>query len=210
MRVATALQAHASGVRVLGYTLKNNLFCSRKLIQKRRYSAALQNVAVTLRSVVVRLHFKYARGSGALKDLPYRERPHRFTRSRKKRPRSFSFRSRCCYCDKIIVALAVAFLLVLSSCRVPAAPVPGCARHPQMRHLVAAAAETPRPAFFLFGRALHRLQRLAAQAVDHMRPVLFLWHRALPPQVRHLAEAWPVDEIRTADLRHAAHAPLLP
>jgi hypothetical protein len=76
----------------------------------------------------------------------------------------FTFRSRWCYCDKIIADLAVAFLLVVSSFHLPAARVPGRDRLRQARRLVAAAvaagaraaaAERERPAFFLVGRALH-------------------------------------------------------
>ncbi len=83
----------------------------------------------------------------------------------------FTFRSRCCYCDKIIAALAVAFVLVVFSSHLPAAPVPARDRLRQARRLaaaaaavvvvvvvvvvVAAAAERERPAFFLVGRALH-------------------------------------------------------
>ena len=72
----------------------------------------------------------------------------------------FTFRSRCCYCDKIIAALAVAFVLVVFSSHLPAARD----RLRQARRLaaaaaavvvVAAAAERERPAFFLVGRALH-------------------------------------------------------
>ena len=77
----------------------------------------------------------------------------------------FSFRSRWCYCDKIIADLAVVFLLVVSSFHRPAARVPGRDRLKQARRLVAvavaaagaraAAAERERPALFLVGRALH-------------------------------------------------------
>ena len=45
----------------------------------------------------------------------------------------FTFRSRCCYCDKIIAALAVAFLLVVSFFHLPAARVPGRDRLRQAR-----------------------------------------------------------------------------
>jgi hypothetical protein len=73
----------------------------------------------------------------------------------------FTFRSRCCYCDKIIAALAVAFVLVVFSSHLPAAPVPARDRLRQARRLAAAAgaraaaAERERPAFFLVGRVLH-------------------------------------------------------
>src|SRR4030095_8992047 len=75
----------------------------------------------------------------------------------------FSFRSRWCYCDKIIAALAVAFLLVASSSHLPADPVAGRDRLRQARHLfavavvVVAAADHRGPAFFLPGRVLHLL-----------------------------------------------------
>ena len=77
----------------------------------------------------------------------------------------FSFRSRWCYCAKIIAALAVAFLLVVSSVHLPAVLGLGRDRLQQARHhaaaaaaagaVVAVAAERERPAFFLVGRALH-------------------------------------------------------
>src|SRR5436190_1215470 len=75
----------------------------------------------------------------------------------KKRLRSFSFWSHCCYCGKIIAALAVAFLLVVSSFHLPAGL--GDAQPEQARRLAAAAAaaaaEPACPAFFLVGRGLH-------------------------------------------------------
>ena len=58
----------------------------------------------------------------------------------KKRLRNFTFRSRWCYCAKIIADVAVAFLLVVSSFHLPAARVPGRDRLRQARRLVAAAA----------------------------------------------------------------------
>ena len=77
----------------------------------------------------------------------------------------FSFRSRWCYCAKINAALAVAFLLVVSSVHLRAVRGLGRDRLRQARHLAAAAAaagavvavavERERPAFFLVGRALH-------------------------------------------------------
>jgi len=73
----------------------------------------------------------------------------------------FSFLSRWYYCDKIIAALAVAFVLVVFSSHLPAAPVPAHDRLRQARRfvaaaaVVAAAADHRRPAFFLFGRVLH-------------------------------------------------------
>src|SRR5947208_11626547 len=91
------------------------------------------------------------------------------------------FRSRWCCCTKIIADLAVAFLLVVSSFHLPAAPVPGHDQLRQAHRLVAAAArgaaaERERPAFFLLGRALH-------------------------PLIRQPAGASQADDIQTADLR---------
>ena len=48
----------------------------------------------------------------------------------------FTFRSRWCYCAKIIAALAVAFLLVVFFVHLPAARVPGRDRLRQARRLV--------------------------------------------------------------------------
>ena len=88
---------------------------------------------------------------------PYRwrftETPYNFA-SKQKRLRSFPFRSRWCYCAKIIAAVAVAFLLVVSSSHLPAALVPGRDRLRQARRLAAAAGVA------------------AAEAADHERPVL--------------------------------------
>ena len=77
----------------------------------------------------------------------------------------FSFRSHWCYCAEIIMGVAVAFLLVVSSSHLPAGPAPVRDRLTRARHLVAAAAgavavvaeaaDHKRPAFFLFGRAPH-------------------------------------------------------
>jgi len=76
----------------------------------------------------------------------------------------FSFRSHWCYCAEIIMGVAVAFLLVVSSSHLPAGPAPVRARLPQARRraaaaaaaaVVAGAADHKRPAFFLFGPALH-------------------------------------------------------
>ena len=106
--------------------------------------------------------------------------------------------------------------MVASCFRLPAGHVPGRDRLRQARHLAAAAvaavavvAEPACPAFFLFARALHPLQRSAAKAVGRMRPVLFLFHRALH-RFRHFEEALPVDEIQTAGLRRVAHVQLRP
>jgi hypothetical protein len=87
----------------------------------------------------------------------------------------FSFRSHWCYCAEIIMGVAVAFLLVVSSSHLPAGPAPVLGR--QAPRLVAApavaaaavaaavaAAEPACPAFFLLGRALHR--RVCHQTAD--------------------------------------------
>lgn len=103
----------------------------------------------------------------------------------------FSFRSHWCYCAKIIADLAVAFLLVVSSFHLPAARVPGRDRLRQARRLVAAAAAGAR-----------------AAAAERERPAFFLVGRALHPLIRQPAGAGQVDDIQTADLRHAAHVHL--
>src|SRR5206468_6333503 len=51
----------------------------------------------------------------------------------------FTFRSRWCYCAKIIAAVVEAFLLVASCFHLPAARDPGHDRLGQARHLAAAA-----------------------------------------------------------------------
>ena len=102
--------------------------------------------------------------------------------------------------QKIIAAVAGAFLLVAFFSHLRAAPVPGHGRLRQVRRraavvvAVVAAVEPERLAFFLVGRALHlhalhRLRRLVARAVGHMRPVLFAFRRALHLEVRQPAEA---------------------
>jgi hypothetical protein len=80
----------------------------------------------------------------------------------------FSFRSRWCYCAKIITAVAVAFPLVVSCFHLRVAHGLGRDRLRQARHraaaaaaaasgaVVAEAADHKRSAFFLFGRAPHR------------------------------------------------------
>lgn len=100
---------------MLGPALENNLSV---LIKKRRYSAALHNVAV--------IH-SACRGQA---------------RSVKEKSGSgiFSLRSRWCYCAKIIAGVAVAFPLVVSSVHLPAVRGPGRDRLRQLRHLGAAAA----------------------------------------------------------------------
>ena len=76
----------------------------------------------------------------------------------------FSFWSRWFYCDKIIADLAVAFVLVVSSSHLPAAPVLGRQTLRLAAVAVAAAVEPARPAFFLLGRALHPVIRHPAGA----------------------------------------------
>ena len=107
-------------------SVENNLSV-RASYQKRRYRAALHNVAV--------IHMPVAARFAAFRINAAVRHPHL-----KKRPRSFSLRSRRCYCAKIIAALAVAFLLVASCFHLPAARAPGCDRLRQARHLAAAAA----------------------------------------------------------------------
>jgi len=99
----------------------------------------------------------------------------------------FTFRSRCCYCDKIIAALAAAFLLVPSFSRLPAAlalaPVRAQLRQVHRRVAVAAAA-----AVALVAVAAARVAAgaaVAAPTADHRHPVLFLFGRVLHLQVRH-------------------------
>ena len=121
----------------------------RASYQKRRYRAALHNVAV--------IHIPVAARFAAFRINAAVRQPHL-----KKRPRSFSLRSRWCYCAKIIAAVAVGFLLVASCFRLPAVRGPGRDQLRQARHLpaaaaaagaaVAEAAERERPAFFLVGR----------------------------------------------------------
>ena len=98
---------------------------------------------------------------------------------------------------KIIAAVAVAFLLVVAWFHLAAAHVPGRDRLGQVRQLLVAAAavagagaqvtvaEPARPAFFLFGRALH--------------PLVLLHH----------LEARPADEVRL-DLLEVHPVPLRP
>ena len=132
-------------------SVENNLSVPASY-QKRRYRAALHNVAV--------IHIPVAARFAAFRINAAVRHPHL-----KKRPRSFSLRSRWCYWAKIIAAVAVAFLLVASCFRLPAVLVRARDRLLQARHLAAAAAaagavvaeaaERERPAFFLVGRALH-------------------------------------------------------
>jgi hypothetical protein len=81
----------------------------------------------------------------------------------------FSFRSRWCYCAKIITAVAVAFLLVVSCFHLPVARD----RLRQARHRAAAAA------------AAAASGAVVAEAADHKRPAFFLFGRAPHPWLRH-------------------------
>src|SRR5262249_50418424 len=113
----------------------------------------------------------------------------------------FTFRSRSCYCAKIIAALVEAFLLVASCFDLPAARDPGHDRLRQARHLadaagaagavVAEAADPKRSAFFFFFRSPHP-------------PVL----RPLPPPVLHQPEARPADGILVVRLPEVGLAQL--
>jgi hypothetical protein len=85
----------------------------------------------------------------------------------------FSFRSRWCYCAKIITAVAVAFLLVVSCFHLPVARGPGRDRLRQARHRAAAAA------------AAAASGAVVAEAADHKRPAFFLFGRAPHPWLRH-------------------------
>ena len=89
----------------------------------------------------------------------------------------FSFRSHWCYCAEIIMGVAVAFLLVVSSSHLPAGPAPVRARLPQARRHAAAAAAAAAAAVVVAG------------AADHKRPAFFLFGRALHPRVLHQTEA---------------------
>ena len=165
-------------------SVENNLSV---LIKKRRYSAALHNVAVIHAPVV-------ARPAAFRTNFPA-------PAAKKKQLRSFSVRSRWCYCDKIIADLAVAFLLVVSSFHLPAARVPGRDRLRPARRLVAVAAVAAVVAVAAGAGA-------RAPAAERERPAFFLVGRALRPQILHQTEARPADEIRTVDLRHVARVQL--
>ena len=132
---------------MLGPSVENNLSV---LIKKRRYSAALHNVAVIHAPVV-------ARPAAFRTNFPA-------PAAKTKRLRSFLVPEPLVLLRQFIADLAMAFLLVVSSFHLPAARVPGRDRLRQARRLVAvaagagaraAAAERERPAFFLVGRALH-------------------------------------------------------
>src|SRR5215469_17033002 len=82
--------------------------------------------------------FQLSWGSGVLNDCRIAREPSKQARTLKQeRLRSFSFRSRSVCCDKIIVALAVAFLLVGAWFHLAAVRVPGRDRLKRARHLVA-------------------------------------------------------------------------
>ena len=83
----------------------------------------------------------------------------------------FSFRSRWCYCAKIITALAGVLLLVLFVSHLPAVLVPGRDRLRQARHRAAAAAAAA--------------GAVVAEAADHKRSAFFLFGRAPHPWLRH-------------------------
>ena len=80
----------------------------------------------------------------------------------------FSFRSHWCYCAEIIMGVAVAFLLVVSSSHLPAGSAPVRDRLTRARRLVAAAAGA-----------------VVAEAADHERSAFFLFGRAPHPWLRH-------------------------
>ena len=104
---------------------------------------------------------------------PYRwrftETPYNFP-SKQKRLRNITFRSRWCYCAKIIKASAGVLVLVVFVSHLPAVLVPAHDRLRQARHRAAAAAAAAgaadavvaeaagleRSAFVLFGRVRHR------------------------------------------------------
>ena len=71
------------------------------------------------------------------------------------------------------MAVAVAFLLVVSSSRLLAVLVPGRDRLRQARHRAAAAA------------AAGAVGAAGAEAADHERPAFFLFGRAPHPWLRH-------------------------
>ena len=85
----------------------------------------------------------------------------------------FSFRSRWCYCAKIITASAGVLVSVLFVSRLPAVLVPGRDRLRQARHRAAAAA------------AAAASGAVVAEAADHKRPAFFLFDRAPHPWLRH-------------------------
>ena len=92
-----------------------------------------------------------------------------------------TFRSRWCYCARIITASARVLVFVLFVFRLPAVLVPARARLRQVGHRAAAAAAA--------GAAV-------AEAVDHEHPALFLPLRALLQEDRlHAAEDHRADEV---------------
>jgi len=109
----------------------------------------------------------------------------------------FSFRSRWCYCAKIIMAVAVAFLLVVSAFHLPVALVPGHDRLRQALRLVAAAAAAA-------------VVAVVAEAADQERPASSLVGRALHPLALHHLGALSADAILVVHLREVGPAQLHP
>ena len=95
-------------------------------------------------------------------------------RSKKSGSGVFTFRSRWCYCAKIITAGAVAFPLVVSCFHLPVARGLGRDRLRQARHRAAAAAAAAAAS----GAGV-------AEAADHKRPAFFLFGYAPHPWLRH-------------------------
>ena len=96
---------------------------------------------------------------------------------------------------QIIVSLAVAFPLVVSSVRLPVERALGRARVRQARPPAAAAVAAG---------------AVAAEVAEPERPVSFRVGRVLHPRLLHQPRAGPADEIRTADRREAAPVQLPP
>ena len=107
----------------------------------------------------------------------------------------FTFRSRSCYCAKIIAALVEAFLLVASCFDLPAARDPGHVRLRQARHLADAAGAAG---------------AVVAEAADRKRSAFFLFGRAPHPPVLHQPEARPADGILVVRLPEVGLAQLRP
>jgi hypothetical protein len=83
------------------------------------------------------------------------------------------------------MAVAVAFLLVVSASRLPAVLVPGPDRLRQARHRAAAAAAAGAAA----AAAAAAAGAVVAKAADHKRPAFFLFGRAPHPWLRRLEAA---------------------
>jgi len=92
--------------------------------------------------------------------------------------------------------VVVAFLLVASCFRLPAARVPGRVRLLQVRHLAAAAAAAA--------------AAVVAEVAERARPAFFLVGRALHPHFLHQPEARPAAELRTVDRREVVCVQLRP